>query len=152
MLVIRLTHNVMTGLIMLAGVTSACIAQEQASPSGDPVVREQALVKNNVWHKARLRGVSFRAIGQEPGWLLEIADGKEILLTRNYGEIKTSYPYVKPQVDRESRQTLFQLDREVKIVIEGKPCTDTMSGESFATTVTISLPDASLSGCGRALH
>jgi len=137
---------------MLAGVTSACIAQEQASPSGDPVVREQALAKNNVWHKARLRGVSFRAIGQEPGWLLEITDGKEILLTRNYGEIKTSYPYVKPQVDRGSRQTLFQLDREVKIVIEGKPCTDTMSGESFATTVTISLPDASLSGCGRALH
>ena len=60
-----------------------------------------------VWHQAKLRGVSFRAIGQEPGWLLEITDGSEILLVTDYGQTKTSYPYVEPDVFEEERRTRF---------------------------------------------
>ena len=81
----------LTAFLLLAGI-SACGAQEQESVPEDPVEREQELAKNDVWHAAKLRGVAFRAIGQEPGWLLEITNGEEILLVTDYGKNKKSYP------------------------------------------------------------
>ncbi len=112
---------------------------------------EEELAKNNVWHKAKLRGVAFRAIGQEPGWLLEIKNGEEILIVTDYGQNKKSYPYVEPQEDKSARRTVFQVDAETSVLIEGKPCSDTMSGEKFQVTVTLTVSGQTLNGCGRAL-
>jgi len=107
---------------------------------------------NNVWHKARLRGIAFRAIGQEPGWLLEITNGVEILLVTDYGEHTTSYPYVEPIVHQEERRTEFITDNGKTVVeIRGVPCRDSMSGEEFEVSVTIKQTDRELKGCGRAL-
>ncbi len=117
----------------------------------DPVAHEQELAKNNVWHAAKLRGVAFRAIGQEPGWLLEITNGEEILLVTDYGKNKNSYPYVEPQEDQAARKTVFQVNDNTSVLIEGKPCSDTMSGESFEVTVTVTQGGKKLKGCGRAL-
>ena len=140
----------LTAFLLLAGI-SACGAQEQEPAAEDPVAREQELAKNNVWHKAKLRGVAFRAIGQEPGWLLEITNGEEILLVTDYGKNRKAYPYVDPREDKTARKTVFQVDGNTSVVIEGKPCSDTMSGESFETTVAVTLGDRVLQGCGRAL-
>ena len=116
-----------------------------------PAFNESSI--NNVWHKAKLRGVSFRAIGQEPGWLLEITAGMEILLVTDYGETRTAYPYVEPEVDQEHRRTRFVTgDGDVEVLIEEKDCQDVMSGERFAVTVTVTLEERRLAGCGRALH
>jgi uncharacterized membrane protein len=138
-------------LIILSFGVVACGSEEQESTQVDPVAREQELAKNNVWHKAKLRGVAFRAIGQEPGWLLEIKNGEEILLVTDYGKNRKAYPYVDPQEDKAARQTVFQVNDATSVLIEGKPCSDTMSGESFETTVTVTLDDRVLQGCGRAL-
>ena len=137
-----------SALLLLTAI-SACGAQEQASE--DPIVREQELAKNNVWHAAKLRGVAFRAIGQEPGWLLEITNGEEILLVTDYGQNRNAYPYVEPQEDKAARKTVFPVDDTTRVLIEGKPCTDSMSGESFEVTVTVTLGEKTLQGCGRAL-
>ena len=134
--------------IFLAAVT-ACGAQENAEQ--DPVVREQELAKKDVWHAAKLRGVAFRAIGQEPGWLLEIKNGQEILIVTNYGQNRTAYPWVEPQEDKAERRTVFQVDADTSVLIEGKPCSDTMSGEKFQVTVTVTTGMQTLKGCGRAL-
>jgi len=107
---------------------------------------------NDVWRQAQRRGVSFRAIGQEPGWLLEITSGWEILLVTDYGQERSSFPYVKPVVYGAEQRTEFVLAGESTIVeIRAEPCRDTMSGEAFALSVTIRLPDRRLQGCGRAL-
>lgn len=107
---------------------------------------------NDVWHKAKLRGVAFRAIGQEPGWLLEITNGIEILLVTDYGEHRTSYPYVEPIVHQEERRTEFITGDDGTVVeIRGVPCRDSMSGEEFEVSVTIKQTDGELKGCGRAL-
>jgi len=45
--------------LLLIATISACGAKE----ANDPVAREQALAKNDVWHAAKLRGVAFRAVG-----------------------------------------------------------------------------------------
>ena len=142
-------HKIVITLILLGAV--ACGTQEQDTAKEDPVAREQELTKNDVWHAARLRGVAFRAIGQEPGWLLEIINGEGILLVTDYGKNRKSLPYVQPQEDKAARKTVFLLDDSSSVLIEGKPCTDSMSGESFEVTVTVTQGEKTLQGCGRAL-
>lgn len=139
-----------TAFILLISI-SACGAQEQTAAPENPVAREQELAKNDVWHAAKLRGVAFRAIGQEPGWLLEIINGEEILIVTDYGKNRRSLPWVEPQEDKAARKTVFPVDDKTRVLIEGKPCTDSMSGEPFEVTVTLTLGNNTLKGCGRAL-
>lgn len=68
-----------------------------------------------------------------------------------------SYPFVEPQTHSEERWSLYQLSGTDSIRIEGLPCTDSMSGEQFASRVTIELVAVNnspqqLHGCGRALY
>ncbi len=137
-------------LIAIAvGQLCACDSHQQ-TPSPTEVADETSI--NDVWHQAKLRGVSFRAIGQEPAWLLEITNGTEILLVTNYGETRSSLPYVEPVVHQEQRRRVFALGADSAVVeILGEPCQDVMSGEQFPASVTIRLSDTTLEGCGRAL-
>ncbi len=128
---------------------SACGGQNQPKP-GEPGFDEASI--DDVWHRAKLRGVAFRAIGQEPGWLLEITNGEEILLITDYGQNRNSYPYVEPIVNEEERRTHFVLESfGVTVEIRGEHCTDVMSGEEFEVSVTIIMKERRLEGCGRAL-
>jgi uncharacterized membrane protein len=136
--------------VLLLGLTG-CGSQAQDAAQEDPVKREQELAKSNVWHEAKLRGVAFRAIGQEPGWLLEIKNGEEILVVTNYGQNRNLFPYVDPREDKAARKTVFQVDANTSVLIEGKPCRDSMSGDSFDTSVTVTLGEQVFKGCGRAL-
>ena len=114
---------------------------------------EEVIAKHNVWHAAKLRGVSFRAIGQEPQWLLEITDGEKILLVTGYGQKNTAYPYVKLKVNQQQRRTVFSVkDQNLEVIIEGKDCSDIMSGEKFDVSVFITLHGKQFRGCGRALY
>ena len=132
---------IFTGLI--ASLLTAC------GQTSEPHVEETI---DDVWHKAKLRGVAFRAIGQEPGWLIEITNGEEILLVTDYGSTRTSMPYVEPVVYQEERRTQFVVNEyNTTIEIRGEPCTDVMSGESFEVSVTLFLNNKELHGCGRAL-
>ncbi len=114
---------------------------------------EEEIPKNYVWHAAKLRGVAFRAIGQEPGWLLEMTTGEKILLVTDYGQTKTEYPYVEPEVYQDQRKSVFLVRQDkFKVTIEGIKCTDSMSGENFEVSVMIELDGKKLKGCGRALY
>ncbi len=114
---------------------------------------EEELAARDVWHAAKLRGVAFRAIGQEPGWLLEMTTGDKILLVTNTGQTITEYPYVEPEVFQTQRKSIFSVKPgELKVIIEGVICTDTMSDEKFEVSVFIVLNGKQLNGCGRALY
>jgi putative lipoprotein len=108
-----------------------------------------------VWEDAKLRGVSFRAVGNEPGWYLEIEDETGILLVMDYGQRRISTPVPVPEVERETARTVYQARteaHELTVLLEGKPCRDTMSGEQFATMVTLMLDGRHYQGCGRTLQ
>lgn len=136
--------------LMLLIFLTACSSQK-TDTSQIPPVDEASIT--NVWHKAKLRGVAFRAIGQEPAWLLEIAEGCEIMLSTDYGQNVKHYPYAEPVVHQEQRRTLYVIaDENIEIEIRGQPCKDVMSGEEFSTSVTIRTADRELKGCGRALY
>lgn len=133
-------NNLVSFLVTCAIALTAC----------ETSVEENAI--DNVWHQAKLRGVAFRAVGQEPGWLLEITNDEEILLVTDYGQTRTGMPYVEPVVYQSERRTQYVVDAYDTIVeIRGVPCHDSMSGEKFEVSVTIKRKDRELKGCGRAL-
>lgn len=106
-----------------------------------------------VWEAARDSGVVFRAVGQEPGWVLEIEDSRITLVT-NYGADEVVTPVPEPVVEGTSRTTTWHAVTEANdLHIESReePCADTMSGERFSMTVTVTLNGTTYDGCGRML-
>lgn len=104
-----------------------------------------------IWERAKLDGVDFRAVGNEPGWHLEILEGSRILLVAGYGESQVELPLPEPTVDAETRITRWDAG-ELVLEVLGHPCRDSMSGESFEATVVVIWGEQTLQGCGRALH
>jgi putative lipoprotein len=104
------------------------------------------------WQDASDRGIDFRAVGQEPGWFLEIDKEKQLRLVYDYAEHEFVAPV--PHSTHKGKVTFYELMIEagnVLIAIEDAPCIDAMSGEAFPRTVTITIGARALRGCGRDL-
>lgn len=107
------------------------------------------------WQAAKIRGVDFRALGQEPGWYLEITDGKQIQYVGNYGQdtVYTSVP--DHQGDEQQGKTVYHAEsgaHSLLVEISDKPCTDSMSGFDFPSTVSVTVDGETYRGCGRSLR
>jgi heat shock protein HslJ/membrane-bound inhibitor of C-type lysozyme len=106
-----------------------------------------------VWAVSRLLGNEFRAVGQEPGWMVEIDPGRRMHVLLDYGEIDlfTSRP---ERVAGPGDSTVYQARTgrgEVVVTILARPCADVMSGEAFPATVRLSFEGRIYDGCGRPL-
>ena len=102
------------------------------------------------WQEAADRGVDFRAVGQEPGWFLEIDRGKQIRVVYDYAE----HEMVTPAPDPFTKGTSTVYDVMVEaghlvVKIEDASCRDAMSGEAFPQSVTVTIRNQTLRGCGR---
>lgn len=100
------------------------------------------------------RDHDFKATGNEPFWMLEIRKGKE-LMYRRLGFSDVLLPILTPQQDPAGGAQIWHVRTEahdLRAVIEGRPCMDTMSGEIFETTVTMELDGETLHGCGRRIR
>ncbi|MCB0359105.1 MAG: hypothetical protein KDD44_05705 [Bdellovibrionales bacterium] len=104
----------------------------------------------SVWHDARERGVWLRAVGSEPGWLVEIRRDGTIHLELDYGETVRTIPIDERAVDERSAViTGADAQGPVTIRAEKRRCTDSMRGDVHQLVVTVRLPRKSLRGCGR---
>ncbi len=104
------------------------------------------------WEDARRRGVRFRAVGQEPGWVLEIKPNGQILLEADYGATRYLFDTPEPIVDGDS--TLYQAEQgghNLIVEINADWCQDSMSGEVFSNRVILNLNGRELRGCGESL-
>lgn len=111
--------------------------------------------RRSIWEHAKLSGVDFRAIGNEPGWHLEIRRSLRLTFVYAYGEQRVVTPCPEPSIDVDAQRTVYQAGaqgHDLKVVLEGTCCTDTMSDEQFETTVTVDFDGVIFRGCGRALH
>ncbi len=97
------------------------------------------------------RDQDVRAVGQEPGWLLELHKGKGIRFSYDYGQQTVSGP--NPQAATDTTGTTSYRARvgadEIVVVVTQSPCHDVMSGEAFEATVTVSFRETTYQGCGR---
>jgi uncharacterized membrane protein len=105
------------------------------------------------WQQAMERGVELRAVGQEPGWLLEIDDGAQMHLVYDYGEHEVTM--AAPAPVRTELTTTYQAAtpmHRLRVVVEARPCADAMSGDASPTAVAVVIDGRTLEGCGRFLN
>lgn len=106
-----------------------------------------------IWEDAKLRGNDFRAIGNEPGWYLEIAEkGAKSLLVTDYGKERYELSLPRPHSSSQTRTTRYRIKGFLDITLVGKRCQDSMTGLWYPTRVRIELDGKTYRGCGKALH
>ena len=136
-------------------VTLEIVAEEARLQQADAAARE--CVNNRrraVWEHAKLNGADFRAVGNEPGWQLEIYHDRIVSVT-DYGAARYEFDTPKPVAEPDAFHTIYRTgnnSHSLTVLLESRRCLDTMSDEEFETTVTVTLDDKTYRGCGRPLH
>lgn len=105
------------------------------------------------WEEARFRGVDFRAVGQEPGWYLELQHDGPMLFVVHQGSPRVLLDTPEPQL--EAGRELYQggnSNHNISVEIELHHCTDVMSGEVYDSQVNVKLDNNVYHGCGLALE
>ncbi|MBX3726162.1 MAG: MliC family protein [Xanthomonadales bacterium] len=118
----------------------------------DGVRRDCVVIPVDPWRDARARGAGFRAIGQEPGWVAELAPGPDAWLAvqLDYGSRTLRAERTRRLAD--AAGVVAEVDGEtVTLRIRPEPCIDVMSGEAYEATAELRIGDRRLAGCGRFL-
>jgi putative lipoprotein len=111
---------------------------------------EMCRERREPWQEAADRGVDFRAVGQEPGWFLEIDNEKQIRVVYDYAEHQLVAPVTSPATKGNTVFYDMMVDSQrVLITIEEMPCSDAMSGDAFPRSVAVTIGTRTLRGCGR---
>ena len=135
--------------------TSTSVPEDLASQTGaSPASSEtSALAQMPTWEGARAAGVEFRAVGQEPGWIVDVYTQNRILLLLDYGEMLIELPRAEPTYPAEGA-TRYETQgggHTAIITIRRTPCEDAMSGEPYPSTVEVVIDGRTLRGCGRSV-
>jgi uncharacterized lipoprotein YbaY len=118
--------------------------------SGDPV--ELRLVRaSSPWEDAKSRGIGFRGIGTEPGWLVEVGRGESPALHAelDYGERMIDAARTEAIADGFRGKTTGGIAVSLKIVRE--TCSDGMSDVIYPASMALTVGDQTYHGCGRFL-
>lgn len=100
------------------------------------------------WIEAAARGIAFRAVGNEPGWFVEVGkgDAPPLHATLDYGDRKIDLAHVQPDAGGYAGSTADA--SPVALSIKRDPCHDGMSGEAFEATVQLIVGNRTYRGCG----
>lgn len=92
---------------------------------------------------------TFRAIGQEPGWIMDLFEGDRIRLTYQYGTKEAVLPFPRTLGGPRPFEAQAQSggDRLTLSVTE-EDCTDPMNARAYGWTVSVTINETDLSGCG----
>lgn len=134
--------------LILALALAACAAPAPPEPTGG-----DALTAMPSWETARAAGVDFRAVGEEPGWMLDIYQQNRIFMLWDYGQASAAFPLTEPSYPQEgaTRYESRASGHTLSVTIRRFPCQDTMSGEAFPATVEAVIDGRTLTGCGRSV-
>ena len=100
------------------------------------------------WSDAAARGIGFRAVGNEPGWFVEVGKGESPSLhaTLDYGDREVIVAKVQPAGLGFTGKTAD--GTTVVLEIQRTRCQDGMSGEAFEATSQLLVGDKTYRGCG----
>lgn len=108
----------------------------------------------DVWKKARSEGIQFRAVGNEPGWLIEIRDDQMIKFINDYGDLEIKAPVDDLWLGPAGEDKIYYVENDViqfQVIIMKKTYQDTISGENFPYQVRVVFPSKSYVGGGKLL-
>ncbi|ADQ13830.1 hypothetical protein [Halanaerobium hydrogeniformans] len=106
------------------------------------------------WQQAKERGVEFRAIGNEPGWHVEIYQDEKINFVNDYGSFELKVPIDDVWYGPEGEDRIYYVENNLiqfQVIVMKKAYQDTMKGEEFPYQVRVLFPNASYIGGGRLL-
>ncbi len=89
----------------------------------------------------------FRALGNEPGWILVITDSITTL-EWDYGEQKTRVTTTAAQTMPGGRRYSFAGATTFSVIVRDTLCADGMSGREFSARVQVTIGTRTLDGCG----
>ena len=118
------------------------------SLAGQPAVPCSPAGAPSPWTEAASRDVAFRAVGNEPGWWVEVSRGQSPRLKAelDYGARSIEVAEAQPRGLGYAGNTAD--GSSVTLDVERKPCQDGMSGESFEATARLTVDATTYSGCG----
>jgi uncharacterized membrane protein len=138
-----------------AAETPAPAAEAPVPPSETAAADQQAsnLAQMPSWDGARAAGVDFRAVGQEPGWIMDIYTRGVLKIVWAYGENYAAFAVTQPANAPEgaTRWEGSSDGRDIAVTIRRAPCQDAMSGEPYPSTVEVVIDQETLRGCGRSV-
>lgn len=113
---------------------------------GDPVPPA-----GSPWDQAKARGMVFRGIGTEPGWLVEVGAGPTPPLHAelDYGERKIDVARLERIPDGYRGKTADQI--AVSLTTRRETCSDGMSDTEYPASATLVVGNRTYRGCGRFL-
>jgi uncharacterized membrane protein len=129
--------------------TDAPLAPEAESANAT----QEALAQMPSWEGARAAGVDFRAVGQEPGWIVDVYAQGRIVALLDYGETLIEFPRPEPTYPAEG-STRFETQaggHTLSITYRRFRCEDAMSGEAYPSAVEVVIDGRTLNGCGRSV-
>jgi uncharacterized membrane protein/heat shock protein HslJ len=104
------------------------------------------------WADAARRGATFRALGNEPAWYVEIFPDRLAIVTE-LGANRIELTHGGPVIEGARTTYRAAVDgRAATVVIDRRVCADSMSGEGFEAAATVSFENRTLIGCGRFLR
>ncbi len=103
--------------------------------------------------KHTLQGATFRAIGNEPSWVLELFSDTKVLLHTNLGQNTIEFRVEEKHSNITSREYKMHSPHNTLFLrIEERRCFDSMSQNSYESTVYLNFDGHELRGCGKALY
>jgi len=111
-------------------------------------------INSDVWEMAKEDGVQFRAVGNEPGWLIEVRDDEKIKFVNDYGSLEIKAPVDDLWLGPAGEDKIYYVENDViqfQVIIMKKRFQDNMSGEVFPYQVRVVFPNKSYVGGGRLL-
>lgn len=106
------------------------------------------------WEQARTRGIAFRGIGNEPGWLVEVGTGELPALHAelDYGERKIDVERVQSLSGALGYTGTTSDGVEVELQLQRGDCSDGMSDQTYPASAKLSVDGKAYTGCGRFLQ
>jgi membrane-bound inhibitor of C-type lysozyme len=129
---------------------TATLERKPAKTTECREIRAQSLLED-----ARVRGVTFRGTGNEPGWLLEIGPKNRVMFEDSYGSVRVVFESLSPRTDTQPGVTVIENTSSayrLRATLQRKTCSDTMSDEIFPYTVEVEIEGAKRRGCGQPLR
>ena len=122
---------------------------------GTPPVNCREVRAKSLLADARVRGVTYRGTGNEPGWMVEIGPATRLLFVTNFGEERHEFGDASTPGADSSGVSVFTArhgNEEIKVTVAREACIDDMSGAEFDHRMVVEFGGQSLGGCAAAVQ
>jgi membrane-bound inhibitor of C-type lysozyme len=128
---------------------SATLGPEDGPTTNCTEVRAKSLETD-----ARLRGVVYRGLGNEPGWVLEIGPDGRLAYETNYGQDHYVFQGATSSGDEATglEYRAEQDDTPIAVTVTREPCRDDMAGDEFDYSFVVEFGGRTYRGCGSSLR